>query len=54
MIRMMKSKVKYLSNGKTVRNNIVPGVTGVGVAEVGNGEGEGRADQVEGVHQGQG
>ena len=45
---------KYLSNWKTVRHDIVPGVAGIGVAQVGDGEGEGRADQVEGVHQGKG
>ena len=32
---------KYLSNWKTVRHNVVPGVAGVGVAQVRNGEGEG-------------
>ena len=45
---------KYLSNWKTVRDNVVPGVAGVGVAQVRDGEGEGWADQVESVHQGQG
>ena len=45
---------KDLSKRETVRHNVVPGVAGVGVAQVGNGEGEGRADQVEGVHHSKG
>ena len=44
----------HLGKRETVGHNVVPGVAGVGVAQIGNGKGEGRADQVEGVHHCQG
>ena len=46
--------ILYLCQRKTVWHNVVPGMAGIGVAQVGYGEGEGRADQVEGVHHSQG
>ena len=42
-----------LGDGEAVGDDVVPGVAGVGGAQVGDGEGEGRADQVKCVHQGQ-
>ena len=41
-----------LGDGEAVGDDVVPGVAGVGGAQIGDGEGEGRADQVKCVHQG--
>ena len=40
--------------GKTVRDNIGPAIVGVILAQVGDGEGEGRGNEVDGVQHGQG
>ena len=42
-----------LGNGKTVGDNVIPGVVGVGGAQIGDGEGQGGAHQVKSVSQGQ-
>ena len=43
----------HLGDGEAVGDDVIPGVVGVGWAQVGDGEGQGGAHQVKSVHQGQ-